>query len=327
MSRGAARLNDVCTGHGCWPPRPNDQGSPNVFINSRPAHRQYDHWVVHCCDESCHDSALASGSPTVFTNSRQQGRIGDPVMCGSSVMTGSSNVFVGNSSTMRVPPISTIYEKMVMENDDPTYEGNSVYSVEESVEKGIISENDVTEQSDEIAEKPENEEVPVSCGDLKSPIDGNTRLSEHFTVADLTTRTTVSRYELKAQAGLSKEEIACNLKHLCENILEPMLADGIRFTINSGFRHGNGNSQHYKGMAVDLSFSNCKKKRGYYEKAVEIANKYPFDQIILESSGGPQSAWVHISFNKAGNRRSLLTTNDARTYISGLHPLKEGTYV
>lgn len=35
-------------GHGCWPPRPNIQGSENVFVNSRPHHRLDDLWAVHC---------------------------------------------------------------------------------------------------------------------------------------------------------------------------------------------------------------------------------------------------------------------------------------
>lgn len=94
MSAAVARLYDICTGHTCWPSRPNDQGSPNVFVNGRPAHRVGDHWQVHCCTD-CHDSVLAAGSPTVFVNGRALGRIGDPVACGSRVATGSPNVFAG----------------------------------------------------------------------------------------------------------------------------------------------------------------------------------------------------------------------------------------
>jgi len=43
-----ARLGDICTGHDCYPSRPNDQGSPNVFVNGIPWHRQGDHWEAHC---------------------------------------------------------------------------------------------------------------------------------------------------------------------------------------------------------------------------------------------------------------------------------------
>lgn len=93
---GAARLNDTCTGHGCWPPRANSEASPDVFINGRGAHRQGDGWAAHTCPviPETHDSTLAAGSPTVFVNGRPLGRIGDPVACGSAVATGSDNVLV-----------------------------------------------------------------------------------------------------------------------------------------------------------------------------------------------------------------------------------------
>jgi uncharacterized Zn-binding protein involved in type VI secretion len=88
----AARLGDPSTGHGPCSPRPNDQGSPNVFINGLPAHRQGDHWVVHCL----HDSVLATGSSTVFVNGKKAGRVGDSVACGDRVASGSPNVFIGD---------------------------------------------------------------------------------------------------------------------------------------------------------------------------------------------------------------------------------------
>lgn len=90
---GAVRLGDVCTGHGCFPSRPNDQASPNVIVNNRGSHRLGDHWVTHCC-KSCHDSRAASGSPNVIVNNKNKCRIRDAVACGSSMATGSSNVIV-----------------------------------------------------------------------------------------------------------------------------------------------------------------------------------------------------------------------------------------
>lgn len=90
----AHRKGDIGTGHGCWPARANDEGSPDVFINSIPAHRVGDHWTTHCCDDDCHDSVAASGSPTVFVNGRALTRIGDDVACGSRMATGSPDVFV-----------------------------------------------------------------------------------------------------------------------------------------------------------------------------------------------------------------------------------------
>lgn len=91
---GAARLSDICTGHGCYPPRPNIQASTNVIINNRGAHRVSDGWAVHCCGPPCHGSILAKGSPNVYVNGKRLGRCGDAVACGSSVSTCSSNVIV-----------------------------------------------------------------------------------------------------------------------------------------------------------------------------------------------------------------------------------------
>lgn len=91
----AHRLHDICSGHSCYTPRANNQGSPDVFVNGLPSHRQSDGWDVHCCGPSCHSSTAAAGSPTVFVNGKQKTRIGDPVACGSTMATGSPNVFVG----------------------------------------------------------------------------------------------------------------------------------------------------------------------------------------------------------------------------------------
>lgn len=90
------RLGDTCTGHGAFPPRPSTSGSPNVNVNGIPVHRQGDSWAVHCDPSpSCHGSVLDSGSSTVKVNGKDMGRVGDPVACGSSVATGSNNVFAG----------------------------------------------------------------------------------------------------------------------------------------------------------------------------------------------------------------------------------------
>jgi uncharacterized Zn-binding protein involved in type VI secretion len=91
----ATRLGDVCTGHGCYGPRVNDQASENVFINGIGAHRVGDHWVTHCCGPACHDSVMETGSSTVFINGLAAARIGDMVACGSASAQGSPSVFFG----------------------------------------------------------------------------------------------------------------------------------------------------------------------------------------------------------------------------------------
>lgn len=91
----AVRLDDFCTGHGCWGGRTNSSGSPDTFINDKAAHRKSDSYVSHSCPPAPpHGSILASGSPDTFVNDLDQGRVGDPVACGSSCASGSPDTFV-----------------------------------------------------------------------------------------------------------------------------------------------------------------------------------------------------------------------------------------
>lgn len=73
-------------GHHCFPPRPNNKGSDNVFVESRPHHRLGDTWFPHCCS-GCHPSTTVTGSSTVFINSIPAARVGDQVLCTSLIMT------------------------------------------------------------------------------------------------------------------------------------------------------------------------------------------------------------------------------------------------
>jgi zinc D-Ala-D-Ala carboxypeptidase len=162
-------------------------------------------------------------------------------------------------------------------------------------------ENPVTD--DTPANKPEG--TPIDCGSFKTnPIDYNQNLSPNFTIKNLTIGATFA-HNIVAQNGLSVEEIICNLKGVCENILEPLKEKYPGFRINSGFRKGAGNSQHNKGMAVDLQWPGLSAS-GYTPIAQWIKNNLPFDQLIFEHGN---SIWLHISYNRtaAKQRNALLT--------------------
>lgn len=84
------------TGHSDWPGRTTAEGSGNVFINGKKAHRQTDGWGTHCNSlGQCHAGTTAAGSSTVFINGLQAARVGDPISCGGTIATGSSNVMIG----------------------------------------------------------------------------------------------------------------------------------------------------------------------------------------------------------------------------------------
>jgi uncharacterized Zn-binding protein involved in type VI secretion len=94
------RLGDITTGHGCYPPTVSIQASPNVFANAkgivRDSPQPGDAYAIHCCvnpPHDCHQGLLALGSPNVFVNGKEAGRIGDPLTCGDHVAQGSPNVF------------------------------------------------------------------------------------------------------------------------------------------------------------------------------------------------------------------------------------------
>ena len=73
-------------------------GSGNVFCNGIPISRQGDVNTVHLLPGSpCppHAAPIATGSATVFVNSKGCGRIGDAISGCTSVAEGSPNVFAG----------------------------------------------------------------------------------------------------------------------------------------------------------------------------------------------------------------------------------------
>ena len=97
MSLPVARLVDVSTADPCGaPPRPNVQGSGDVFVNGMPAHRLGDAWAPHACPKDPpHPAVTASGSSTVFVNGLPLARLSDAISCGSTIAQGSGDVFAG----------------------------------------------------------------------------------------------------------------------------------------------------------------------------------------------------------------------------------------
>lgn len=92
----ATRKGDGCTGHDACPPVPLAGGSPDVFINGRPAGRVGDHYAFHgCVLHAGHQDVIAAGSASVFINGRPAARAGDSVSSGGAVQDGSADVFIG----------------------------------------------------------------------------------------------------------------------------------------------------------------------------------------------------------------------------------------
>jgi uncharacterized Zn-binding protein involved in type VI secretion len=95
MGQAVSRLGDICSGHGCFPPRTSVEASSDVFVNGLAVTRVGDHWDTHCCTIICHDGVGEQGSSTVFVNGKAVMRIGDAISCGSVSAQGSSDTFFG----------------------------------------------------------------------------------------------------------------------------------------------------------------------------------------------------------------------------------------
>lgn len=82
----------ICTGHGCWPPRPNSGKSDKFRVGGLGVVRVGDGWQAHTCPSipETHSSVQASGSGKFRVGGQSVARIGDGIACGSSNATGVS---------------------------------------------------------------------------------------------------------------------------------------------------------------------------------------------------------------------------------------------
>lgn len=235
------------------------------------------------------------------------------------VVTGSATVssLSSYSPTIRIPSPVTRKESIEMVLEDNQELASRMYS---DVPPPIKKEED---------NKKPLEVIPVSgiCGFTE--ISPELELSVNYRLSDLCKD---GDFSYNGQHGKSAEELACNLKQLTINVIEPLRAkySHLGFKINSGFRPAGSAiskaasghiSQHELGQAVDISFSKVRgqpnDREEFYKLAKEIRDTVPFDQLILEYRG-KNSVWIHISFTSGSLRREVKTVNNDVTYSQGL---------
>jgi|TARA_A100001391_G_scaffold47694_1_gene28439 hypothetical protein len=141
------------------------------------------------------------------------------------------------------------------------------------------------------------------------------KLSLNFSLKELTASQTAER---KGIDNTPTEEHIENLKLLCENILQPTRDEWGIISVSSGYRSpelclaigSSERSQHAKGQAADFECHRVDNKMLFEW----ITNELDYDQAILEFyNGTPDSGWIHVSYNKDGNRKQKLRAfrNDA----------------
>lgn len=163
-----------------------------------------------------------------------------------------------------------------------------------------------------VADNTIKTEKPVMCGTFVSgKININQFISTNFRLKDLAPNGIPLQ-----QGGLKDVELACNLKALAENVLEPIKAKYPNMLITSGLRpySGNKNSQHPLGQAADIQFPGSTSEQ-YAAIAKDISGSVPFGQLLLEYNTnrrmqGSPVTWIHVSFSSGGNKGQTFTMNN-----------------
>jgi hypothetical protein len=293
-------------------------GSPNVFTSSVKQGRLTDITIGECG----HTGKLITGSNVVFANSIQKALV-TSVVDGCNigrVIQGDTTHDIGLGGGGFYPLSVTPFQGGVVvhtevdfgnEDDNPaTDDGLNVYppvpkgqtpTAEQLAKSAELDSSPTTTVNVDSTAAPDIATPPTSCLTVNDNPPDDFQLSTNFTLGDLSTQTAISKKRVVAQAGLTVQEIVCNLQgwaeHLGEAIASQYGRDEMLFT--SGFRTGTGKSQHDRGQATDLQFPNFTWEQ-IYEVAVWIRDNLPFDQLILEYGG--KNPWIHSSFNRAGNR-------------------------
>ena len=108
------------------------------------------------------------------------------------------------------------------------------------------------------------------------------------------------------------DQVLINLQTLIYEVITPIINQFGDIKITSGYRSpelckaigSSVTSQHCLGQAVDCEVIGVPNK----ELADWVVNHLSYDQCILEfwKPEEANSGWVHVSYNKAGNRKMYL---------------------
>lgn len=240
--------------------------------------------------------------------------------------------FVRTADVNPTTSLSDAYGLMV---DDDSEAAEAAISQLSAEQQTVLNSYNSTAVVEEDLDTPPAaaSEISANCLSLPSPgsppnlFSSSLQLSTNFTYGHVTTQCAAGSAQIiGSKRGLTPNQQLCNLKNLCENILEPLAESYGRtnIQINSGYRNnGSLRSQHEIGQAVDLRFLDLPfgrdedAQRAYYERAKEIRANLVYDQLLLEVFGN-QGPWIHISFSLNNCRRIVRTFFSHNIHRSGL---------
>lgn len=253
------------------------------------------------------------------------------------------------SATLKMLPLEIATRGSEVGFDEPD-SGDATEYAAGRISSGMVSAEDIAQEKIALdssislkANSVSGATIGSNCEvfDNMSPgqFNPNMKLSEYFTIGDLThggIRSPKQNYTVKG-VTYTPQQILCNLKGLCINVLDPIAKKYGRssFIITSGFRRppiGNEagdlgiskstgkpieeGGDHPTGCGVDLKFLGGNAKN--FQIAKELVTLLPaWNQIILEYDG--KNTWIHIGFKYTGNKGDYFTMNHHKTY-GGTYP-------
>ena len=143
------------------------------------------------------------------------------------------------------------------------------------------------------------------------------KLSDHFTLEEMTRSATASARNINNAlhpAHPHDAAVIANLKHLCEEVLEPLRRHvGGPILISSGYRcpalntavGGATGSQHMTGEAADIHINSIEEGKRWVTWIMEHCT---FDQLLWErASPTSRHFWIHVSCrqNHSTNRQQV----------------------
>ena len=334
--RPVQRIGDV-NDYGA--PTTNGDGNSTVYANNILINVDGSSVATHFPLDAHSGVVTANGSSNVFAHNVSVNFTDNPDSCGHVRVGGSSNVFVGDSVDQDTPPNSEINNS---DEEDAVNPGGGAARIAAAVTAGILSATEVAAGSTPVVGTTDvstgtnaGTVISTDCSDIHTLFSGTPptgsaidaiSLSTNYTVGKMTRKPYVLYdHELRAGTGsLTLEEIVCNLKMLAINVVEPVRAQYLNMFLTNTWRplgDKASTSQHPKGMACDMQFKGVTKK-DYFAIAQWCRDNLVYDQLLLEyKTTGSGLPWIHISFNKANNRKQVLTFMNGSTYAQGLNDL------
>ena len=236
--------------------------------------------------------------------------------------------FVRAAGVNATTPLSDAYGMLIDDDPELAETARSGLSEEQRTVLDAYNSEAVVEEDTE-APPASAAEVPADCDSLPDQPSYTTDLplSTNFTYFQLSKNAKAGSHTINGvKRGISARMQLCNLKALCDNVLEPLASTYGRqnIQINSGYRNsGSAKSQHEIGQACDIRFLDLPTGRGdaaqraYFERAKEIRAALNYDQLLLEVFGN-QGPWIHVSFKSTANRRDVKTFFSHTSYKPGL---------